>query len=134
MRIKPRRRDDSLFGKLRHFELRDVEQLDVFEGPRGVEQRENASLPFAIRVLGHPSQRRHALDEIALDGRERLTAADKDGARMFDFGACLGQFSIRRARLGIDLRRRFSDRAAVLVGLEFRDRRSSLSRAKVEGW
>src|SRR5690242_14526480 len=85
LRIETSSRNHGFLGEFRHFELLDVQQLNVLERSRCVEQLENAPLPFAIRVLGHASQRRHALHEIALDRRQRLTATDKDSASMFDF-------------------------------------------------
>src|SRR5881628_182996 len=83
-RVQTSRGDDLFLRQLRHLELLHAEQLDVLQRSGRVEELDNVTTPFAIRVLRHASKARHPLHDVAIDGRERLAPSHERGPRPLD--------------------------------------------------
>src|SRR5712691_6629302 len=114
--------DDFFLRQLRHLELLHPQQLDALQRSGRVEELENVTAAFAVRVLRHASKARDTLHDVAIHGRERLAPAHERGPCPLDLGACLGDLRAHRTRLGLYFCRGAYDRAAIAIEDRQRDR------------
>src|SRR5205809_7501180 len=93
--------DDFFLRQLRHLELLHPQQLDALQRSGRVEELENVTAAFAVRVLRHASKARDTLHDVAIHGRERLAPAHERGPCPLDLGARLGDLRAHRTPLGL---------------------------------